>query len=127
IDDGGRILVLGLGWDDDDVIARYNADGTLDETFGVDGLVTLDPKMSMATMVIDESKRIVVGGSFQSQPLAAKNFAVLRHHMDGAIDTSFGDGGLALSSATGGIGLDVAVDQSGRILLTGSASGDWGV
>src|SRR5437868_6767711 len=42
---GGKILVAGsisVGGDDDFALARYNANGTLDTTFGTGGLVHTD-------------------------------------------------------------------------------------
>jgi uncharacterized delta-60 repeat protein len=73
IDAAGRILVGGYGLTSgaasyDMVIWRYNADGTLDTSFGVDGIVVHDGAAGGSSydygyaLTIDEAGRVLVSG-----------------------------------------------------------------
>jgi uncharacterized delta-60 repeat protein len=74
---------------------RYNADGTLDESFGTHGRVTTDFANSSdageALVVRPDGKIIVVGST--SSTLGVIDFAVARYNADGALDSGFGSGG----------------------------------
>src|SRR5512141_1604453 len=76
----------------DFAVARYEPDGSLDATFGLEGMVTTaigggrDEAQSVA---IQENGRIVVSGTD-----SWRRFAVVRYRPDGDLDSSFGDGGI---------------------------------
>src|SRR4051794_26643845 len=136
IDPAGRIVVAGYyssnsGTDVNDIaLARFNADGSLDKSFGTDGQVTTSFSNDVARAVaIDSSGRIVVAGGDCSPPsnLCVLSFVVARYNPDGTLDPSFGDGGERLFSVdgctngvlTGSSAFAVAIDPSGRIVLAG--------
>jgi uncharacterized delta-60 repeat protein len=78
----------------DFVLARYNNDGSLDNTFGAGGKVSTDffGEYDRATAVVLQSdQKIVVTGtvSQNTNPL----FGLARYDSSGNLDTSFGDGG----------------------------------
>ena len=65
----GRIVVVGMagnGWDAKFALARYNSDGTLDATFGVDGKVMTDftswDGMQPSGVAIQADGKIVAAG-----------------------------------------------------------------
>jgi uncharacterized delta-60 repeat protein len=74
-------------------LARYLADGSLDATFGDDGKVTTDigallgivgaNARASAVVLQPDGKIVAVGGNF-----------FVRYHADGALDASFGEGGV---------------------------------
>ena len=86
----GRIVAAGLGGPlFDFALARYNADGSLDASFGAGGLLTTDFGNfdSANGIVIQPDGKIVVAG------VGGNRFALARYNADGSLDTSFdGDG-----------------------------------
>ena len=139
IDSKGRIVAAG----DSDIgnppnpigvftLARYKPNGSLDKSFGGDGIVTTEiGGFSYATSVaIDRKRRIVVGGSSTATlPATDSDFAIARYKPDGRLDRGFGDNG-KLTVDFGGYedGLyTLAIDAEGRIVAGGfSAIGDTG-
>jgi uncharacterized delta-60 repeat protein len=95
-------------------LARYNPDGSLDNTFDGDGkllsgsLSTLDGEGSSYAMVIQKDDKIIVSGSE----------GIRRFNSDGAIDVSFGTAGQIVD--TGRRIFSVAVQNDGKIIATGS-------
>lgn len=104
-------------------LARYNADGTLDPSFGTDGKVRTGfgrsaAAAAYAVAIQPDGKLVAVG-------LARKAFALARYNVDGSLDTSFSLNGKARTrfvdrplreSAT-----DVAIQADGGILVSGIA------
>jgi uncharacterized delta-60 repeat protein len=104
-------------------VARFNANGTLDTTFGTGGVVNTE--LFTATGVNDEeyptgilvqpNGKIVVGG-IASQDLDNRGSklmgggAVLRYNANGTLDTSFGTGGKVLAGNFGAGATTLSVD-----------------
>ncbi|HUU82869.1 MAG TPA: hypothetical protein VM243_05125 [Phycisphaerae bacterium] len=121
IDAGGRIVAVLSDFG----LARYDPDGTLDPTFGVDGLVTTDfsdgrGSDAVHAITFDTDRRIVVAGS---SAVTGADFALARYDPDGTLDPTFGEGGLVTTdfSDAGGhdIGWAIAIDADGRIVVAG--------
>jgi uncharacterized delta-60 repeat protein len=98
----GKILVAGTasnGANNDFALLRYNADGSLDTSFGAGGKVVLDFAKSddlAKAVVIQGDGKIVVAGSSNNISAAAttnQDFALARFNADGTVDTSFGTAG----------------------------------
>ena len=96
-------------------LARFNADGTLDSTFGSAGKILKDACMTAVTnAAFDSSFRIIVVGTTSCSGNATTDAAVIRFTATGADDTSFaGDGGLALKFNPASDGND----QAGAVLV----------
>jgi uncharacterized delta-60 repeat protein/uncharacterized repeat protein (TIGR01451 family) len=100
----GKIILVGSAWNntnrEDFALARYNANGSLDTSFGNGGLVLTDfggttyLDDSAISVALQEDGKIVVagnnGGLFDS--------ALARYNPDGTLDTSFGAGGKVITS-----------------------------
>ena len=92
----GKLLTSGAPGGES-FLARYNADGSLDTSFGVDGKVVGAAQYYTGVqsfIAIDGDGKIVVGGSSlePDQPFVP-GFSVVRYNEDGSLDTSFaGDG-----------------------------------
>jgi uncharacterized delta-60 repeat protein len=100
---------------DEAALARYNADGTLDTTFGTNGLVVTQSIPRVYAMAVDGSGRIVTVGP---------GGTVMRFTPNGALDTSFGTGGV-LSPNYGINGVaGVVLQPDGKIVLAGAANLD---
>ena len=90
----GKIVVAGN--DKNLVLARYNADGSLDTSFGGgDGFVATGIDLAVAehSIYIEPSGTIMVGGVEKLPGDPEQDAAVLaRFNADGSIDTSYGSG-----------------------------------
>ncbi|MEZ5842968.1 MAG: Ig-like domain-containing protein [Hyphomicrobiaceae bacterium] len=102
----GRIVVAGQsnnGLDFDFALVRYNADGTLDTSFGGgDGIVTTPIGSLFAvgiSVTVQPDGRIVVAG--YSDNGTSLDFALVRYNADGTLDTSFGGGGGIVTTPIG--------------------------
>jgi uncharacterized delta-60 repeat protein len=79
-------------------VARYNADGSPDNTFDGDGLLT--PNLNSTTslgqsLVIQPDGKIVIGGYAGSAPGSTSfDFLFVRFNSDGSFDNSFGTQGI---------------------------------
>ena len=74
------------------------------------------------SIAIDSQGRIVAAVESQ-KPGDVRDFAVVRYSDDGTLDGSFGDGGEVTTDFGGrSVAQDVAIDESGRILVAGRAA-----
>jgi uncharacterized delta-60 repeat protein len=119
----GKIIVQGFvdnGSSRDAVSARYNADGSLDSSFGIDGLVVTDfggrNFASAVTMQLDG--RVVVAGFDDFPPYY--DFALARYEADGQIDVTFGRDGRILTEFGGNSWINaLAIQADGKIVAAG--------
>lgn len=123
----GRIVAAGraAGAGRRFALARYDADGTLDLSFGRKGRVftNLTPGDDAARDVaIQSDGRIVAAGHASGK---ASRFALTRYLPDGALDPTFGGNGKIFTDLTPGIdnAFGVAIQPDGRIVAAGYASG----
>ncbi len=127
IDGSGRIVVAGTGG----VFAalvRLLGDGSLDASFGGTGKVSLALTLptSAGAVALDGTGRIVVAGQVIVPGSPTPEMAVFRLLDSGALDNSFGAGGVAsfgFGGTASNYGNAVRVDGAGRILVAGSTSG----
>ena len=123
----GKIVVVGTAGRTKFALARYNSDGTLDRTFGVNGKVRTDftSGFDSATGVAIQAdgKIVVVGQAGAYYNYRDTKFALARYNSDGTLDASFGGDGKAMTkfslgfeSATG-----VAIQADGKIVAVGTA------
>jgi uncharacterized delta-60 repeat protein len=95
----GKILVVGTNTSTNTwALARFNADGSPDNSFGSGGELATQISGNTATMavVIDANDRVVVGGPNQAHTIDD----LARFNADGSPDVSFGPGGLVALSGT---------------------------
>ena len=111
-------------------LARYNSDGSLDDSFGAYGIVFGPSDMVPATsnrnvLAIQEDGKILVGSTDQ-QWIGGElihSFAVLRFNGDGTLDTAFGENGLSLVNFGTGLDLQLKVltlQNDGKVIIAGS-------
>jgi uncharacterized delta-60 repeat protein len=124
-----KIVVVGTSFNDF-ALARYNADGTLDTTFGSGGLVTTDfggtNDSGEAIAIASDGKIVLSGWSLMPSTVT---FALARYNTDGTLDTTFGSDG-TVTNDFGGPGLlsssrAVAIQPDGKILAAGSVGDDF--
>jgi uncharacterized delta-60 repeat protein len=121
----GRLVAVGAasnGTDEDFAVVRYNADGTLDASFGTGGRVTTpigaaDDHANAVALQTDG--KILVGG--YSVASGNERFALVRYNTNGTLDTGFGSGGKVTSAFAGQAGIaDIALQADGRIVAAGA-------
>jgi len=101
-------------------VARYNADGSLDTSFGGDGRVTTDftgTYDAARAVVIQADGRIVVAGTAGGY----RTSALVRYNPDGTRDSSFGSRGKVTTNSCCGIATSVAIQVDGKIVAAGGA------
>ncbi|HEY0428294.1 MAG TPA: FG-GAP-like repeat-containing protein [Pyrinomonadaceae bacterium] len=105
-------------------LARYNANGTLDTTFGTGGRVTTIISNSgdfADDVIVQPDNKILVGGSVSSPGVVDSSFLLVRYNPDGTLDTTFGTGGLTTTNI--GDYLDgitaIALQADGKIVASG--------
>lgn len=134
----GKILIAGTGissagTDNDFVLARYNTDGSIDTSFGINGLVTTDFGATdyIAAIVLQSDGKIVAGGTTVIANPGARNFALARYDNNGSLDTSFGNGGKVTTNFgaySDDDGLNtIALQPDGKIVAAGTATGDFAI
>jgi uncharacterized delta-60 repeat protein len=120
---GGQTLVNGTGENNFFALTRYNADGTLDNTFSVDGKVTTDlangDLSRIHSITLQPDGYIVAAGTAR----ISNNYyiALARYRTDGTLDTGFdGDGKLTsdVFSTIGQINA-VLIQSDGKIIAAG--------
>ena len=124
----GKIVVVGYataGNTEEFALARYNADGTLDTSFGDSGQVMTDVGISGSNatgVALQKDGKIVVVGYAVNNSGTNYDFACVRYNTDGKVDQSFGDGGKVMTSVGQGDGKanSVAVQSDGKIIVAGS-------
>jgi uncharacterized delta-60 repeat protein len=118
----GRIVVAGRH-DDDIAVVRYRADGTLDPTFGGDGVVTtaLAGAAVARAVAVQANGKVVVAGTVGA---ATEQLVLVRYHTNGHIDRSFGANGFARQSSTPIRSADQLVLQGDDLLVGGEIALD---
>jgi uncharacterized delta-60 repeat protein len=99
------------------LVTRYNADGSLDQGFGIGGKATAVDGGNASALAVQADGKIVVAGS------AHGDFALARFTTSGALDAGFGAGGQVTTDFFGrnDSAAAVAIDGNGRIVVAGIA------
>jgi uncharacterized delta-60 repeat protein len=131
VDNTGKIYVTGSSGNAtnyDMVIWRYNSNGTLDNTFGNNGIVVHNNAAggnsadAGSSIYVDSNGNIYVTG--YSWNGSNDDMVIWRYNSNGILDTSFnGTGFVVHNNAAGGNGSDrgnsIYVDNTGKIYVTG--------
>ncbi len=91
-------------------LIRYNTNGSLDLTFGLEGIVLMEGESIDGTVAfavaLQADGKIVLAGS-----------VLTRHNTNGSLDTTFGNAGIVTSIAD-----DIAIQADGKIVAAGTSS-----
>ncbi len=142
IQSNGKIVVTGVsavGSGNAFGLARYNTDGSLDSTFGINGSTinyinggshNNDEAFSVAIQT--DGKIVAAGYSFCGSYPAVFSFALARYEVNGSLDSTFGTNGTTTNYFSGG-GLhltayidcvnSVAIQSDGKIVAAGYSTG----
>jgi uncharacterized delta-60 repeat protein len=131
IQSDGRLVVVGTSYKDNDysdedfAVARYNPDGTLDDSFGTGGKVNTDfpglAAVPSSVVIQPDGKIVVAGGAFPLFTFLG-DFKIVRYNPDGSLDLSFGNGGIVTTSfpGQGSYAFAVALQPDGKIIAAGT-------
>jgi len=112
-------------------VVRYNADGSLDNSFGSSGkvitsLAGLGAEGANSVIVQPDGKIVVAGEYVHTQnPSNDLDIAVLRFDSNGLPDNSFGTNGIVTLDLGFDSGSSLAVQADGKILVAGSNPNDF--
>ena len=134
----GKIVVAGQswtlsGWDGIDVV-RYETDGTMDPTFGTDGIATVDLTEGsdgagdMASgIALQPDGKIVVAGDAGGSAEFTSGFGLARFAEDGTLDVTFQGDGTVVTDVTrwDDSASDLAIQPDGMIVAVGVAGYSW--
>jgi uncharacterized delta-60 repeat protein len=132
IQDDGKIIAAGSSAifnDYDFTLVRFNANGSIDSTFGINGIVTTpigDEDDIVVSAVLQtaggsDSKIVAAGNTFVG---VNENFALVRYNLDGSRDNTFGTNGI-ITGHTGSSNFaasSVLIQKDGKIVLGGTSS-----
>jgi uncharacterized delta-60 repeat protein len=107
------------------MLVRYNPNGTLDASFGEDGVSAVLPGVTeyVASIALQPDGKIIAAGK-----AATSDLAIARYNPDGSLDPSFGLGGVVIEDLADfeEISFDsaqkVLVLPDGRLIVIGSRS-----
>jgi uncharacterized delta-60 repeat protein len=130
----GKILVGGTSEAPDIIfqyslaMARLNADGSFDNSFGTGGKMRINWAFTngLEDMTIDSSGRIVASGNeVVKTDFSEYHPVIYRFHSDGTPDSSFGTNGRTVQdydTASNGYASTVFIGQKGRLFGVGACS-----
>ncbi|WP_374682213.1 DUF4347 domain-containing protein, partial [Accumulibacter sp.] len=129
----GKIVAVGYSQNagnDYFAIARYNADGSLDTSFGggtgkLTTAIGTGSDIAKSVSILPNGKILVVGNALFN---GSYDIALVQYNADGTLDLSFGGGdGIANSGITGTEGLSHVVQSDGKILVAGKYNNNFGL
>jgi len=121
----GKIVIAGSAEDGDNsifAIARFDSNGSLDESFADNGIFTtslVDGQNTVTDIALQSDGKIVICGYTGTD--LQEDFALCRINSNGSIDQTFGDNGKLVFDISGGIDEAKAMDLTpdGKILVSG--------
>ena len=132
----GKLVVAGasgISQSQNTILARYHPDGSLDESFGVGGKVSVNlggvgniPNLqpSVSALLLQADGKLVVTGSWVNR-VTPSNLFVARFQPDGNLDPTFGQAGAVIffegsgGSAPSSAGRAVIQQPDGRLVVAG--------
>ncbi|MGE5804639.1 MAG: DUF1573 domain-containing protein, partial [Ignavibacteria bacterium] len=126
--DDGKIIIAGFSYINSIyqlTLARYNSDGSLDDTFGTNGKVITNLGTSIAlksSAILQADGKIVAGRNFNNN--GNFDFALVRYNPDGTLDNTFGTDGIAVIDFERGLDVNfaLAVQTDGKLIAAGTSS-----
>lgn len=124
----GKIVTFGFKSSSYSALARFNADGTIDTSFGTNGKV-IAPYGSdlyyLQALGIQQDGKIVAATTRKPQANVVDfEYVLMRFNADGSVDTSFGTNGATINHFSVGLNAngprDIAIQEDQKIIVLGS-------
>ena len=108
---------------DDYAVVRYNANGTLDNTFGSSGIVTTNignTDKGQAVVIQNDGKIVVAGYTYSGDTY---DFSVVRYDTNGVLDNTFNSNGKVITDIASDrdYGMGLAIQHDNKIIVVGAA------
>jgi len=121
----GKIILV--GWAevnspyDSFALARFNSDGSFDQSFGNGGKVLMVNRGDLNAAVLQSDGKLIALGISNS---TNSGFQLLRFDVNGSLDTTFGNGGTVTTFFGGNpaVGTDLVFQPDGKLLAGGFSS-----
>ncbi len=127
----GKIVTAGNGLGSNSTfdfsVVRYNINGSLDASFGTNGitLTNFDNSSNDQALAITKQRdgKLILAGQTGLPSSTVIDFAVARYNTDGSLDTTFGTGGKVITpfGSSVDIARAIALQSDGKIIADGSA------
>ncbi|HET6246253.1 MAG TPA: hypothetical protein VFE47_01015 [Tepidisphaeraceae bacterium] len=121
----GKIIAAGTDSGGGFALARFDANGLVDRTFGNGGKVYTNlgtPEETITAAAVQKDGKIVVVGNSQDQAQGKSSIVVARYLSTGALDTTFGTKGLAtISFLDFDTASSLVIQSNGNIVVGGMA------
>ncbi len=133
----GKIIFAGerlgiIGETLEDVFIRYNSNGSLDNNFGINGVVHFIPYGDFNYMTntgLQADGKILMSGSAVVDTIGSgrSGMFIMRFEQNGNVDTTFGENGFFISPTGLGLstGREFVVQEDHKIVLTGNSYGNF--
>ncbi|MDX6384780.1 MAG: hypothetical protein QOK48_2353 [Blastocatellia bacterium] len=124
----GRILAAGKGnFHQDFAMVRYLTNGSVDNSFGTNGVVTtdfgghIDAARGLALQI---DGKIVLAGSANLTTGSTGDFGLARYNPNGSLDATFGAGGKVITDFAGNVdnARGMVIQSDNEIVVAGSTS-----
>lgn len=128
IQEDGKIILIGYTITDNDwdfIILRFNQNGTIDQSFGKNGIVILDigtytgesrSRDIAKSLLIQSDGKIVVGG--ETGAITFFDTVLVRLNSNGSLDPYFGNGGIVINKNFNDL-YKIVLQQNGKVLVAG--------
>ncbi|MBI5953696.1 MAG: cadherin domain-containing protein [Chloroflexi bacterium] len=125
----GKLIVGGTNWRGYFAVARYNSNGTLDTSFGTNGLGVYDWSynefhQSLADMTVQADGKIVLVGDYTAGQSNYADFSFARFNSDGTKD--IGNNMISFTNSRFNYAKAVVIQPDGKILISGNMQDDDG-
>lgn len=123
----GKIVVAGM-WNDHATVLRFNSDGSYDNRFSGDGIVSMATDASViSSIVLQPDGRILAAGNVRPSSFITTSYAsvlmMARFNSNGSLDSSFGiNGKMVDPSSPQRSADDVSLLPDGRFVVVGDAN-----
>ncbi len=132
----GYVENFTTGTKSDFFIAKLNFDGTIDNTFGLNGFITIDLESNgfdrAYAAVQQPDGKIIIVGSWSATETSFKFNTVVRFNTDGTLDTDFGNGGIVRHQFGGSFPIKheeakaVVIQNDGKVVVAGDVTKESG-
>lgn len=113
----------GEGGNSDFMLVRYQSDGTLDPTFGTNGIVVtdIDNRENYALFIALRPDGKIVAGGMTGEENSTSDFALAQYLADGSLDVNFGNNGIVITDLGKHETLEgMTIQPSGKIVASGN-------
>lgn len=120
----GKVLAVS------NILARYNINGSLDSTFGINGIDTIIISGSIyycSAVSIQQDGKILVAGVSEliTGSTNLNDFLLIRYNPNGGLDSTFDGDGIVQTDfnlGTDDDGYELAIQSDGKIIVAGSSN-----